>query len=70
MATYEFFDNARNNCNDEKVEVITKAKELYELSTGFNPDPNKFFRTIRSTLNCMFPISLPYIGTNLLEDEV
>jgi hypothetical protein len=70
MATYEFFDNARNKCNEDRIEVITKAKSLYETQTGFNPDPNKFFRTIRSTLNSMFPTSLPSFGTNLQGDEV
>ena len=70
MANYHFFDKARNDCNNQKLEVIDLAKQSFETPTGFNPDPEKLFRTLRKSLHCMFPSSLPVFGTVLQADDV
>lgn len=70
LCSYQFINQARNECNDNKHDVIFKAKSIYETKSSFSFNPHKLFSCVSDTLNCMFHSSLPIFGPTLLFDDV
>jgi len=61
FCSYHDIDNARNICNDERVEVLKKAKTLYETDSNFTPNPDLMFKVTKDTLTNLFQDNVPVL---------